>query len=115
MAAFFNDISQEYSPLEAENIPSTYPRSLPHLEVEQVARLLKLSKKCHSKVEGDINPELYNIYSQELAVPVTNVFNQITIDKKWPSKWKTEYVTIIPKGGIPEGPGDCRNMSCSNF
>ena len=33
----------------------------------------------------------------------------------WPTKWKTEYVTVIPKNNDPQEPSECRNISCTNF
>ena len=102
-------------PLDHEKIPKTYPRGLPLLTESDVSKILRTCKKSKSKVKGDINADLYGIYSDELAVPITHIFNGITRQKKWPLLWKREYVTVIPKGMNPETPADCRNIFCTNF
>ena len=48
-------------------------------------------------------------------MPIVNIFNCITSTHEWPKDWNIEYVTVIPKVPIPESPGDCRNISCTNF
>ena len=115
IAEYFNSISQEYDPLLNEQIPTTYSRQIPRLTCEEVAKRLKDNKKCNSTVPGDLFPSLYQTYHQELAIPVTHIFNMMLEAKVWPLKWKTEYVTIIPKIAARERPAECRNISCTNF
>ena len=76
---------------------------------------LKKAKKPSSMVPGDIPPALYNHYPSQLAIPLTAIFNRITLDHAWPELWKREYVTVIPKGRNPSDPSQCRNISCTNF
>ena len=63
---------------------------------------------------GDIAPILYTKFLSKLAVPITRIFNVITRERKWPDKWKKEYVTVIPKEANSQDPGECRNVSCTN-
>ena len=50
-----------------------------------------------------------------LAIPLTNIFNSITVNADWPADWKVEYVTPIPKKAHPETPDDLRNISCTQM
>ena len=116
IASYFNSISQEYEPLSCSEIPMTFHRQLPLLTCGEVAKTLRECKKSSSTVPGDINSALYAKFSEQLSVPITEIYNQVLRDKVWPLKWKTEYVTVIPKGvGSPQEPSECRNISCTNF
>ena len=97
-----NDISQEYRPLQLGEIPTHTPNQIDELSVQEVAKRLRECKKSGSSVPGDLVPSLYGLYSQELVIPVTNIFNGIISSKKWPTQWKTEFVTIIPKIPSPK-------------
>ena len=115
LASFFNGISSQYRPLDLTKIPVTFDRSLPVLETAEVDKRIKLSKKPSSTVPGDIPAVLYKLYSSRLAPPITHIFNLITLNRKWPDKWKIEYVTVIPKVTDAQDPSECRNMSCTNY
>ena len=107
--------SSEYDPIEPCDVPTSYQREIPSLTVEQVAETLKKAKKSMSMVPGDINPMLYNQYSNRLATPITHIYNVITKKKDWPHAWKVENVTIIPKSNAASTPSECRNISCTNL
>ena len=115
LAAFFNGISLEYVPLDLTNLPITFNRALPILSDSEVAEKLLKSKKGSSRVNGDINSKLYGIYADTLADPATAIFNNITRSFCWPTEWKKEHITIIPKIPCPQEPGQCRNIACTNF
>ena len=112
-AEYFNRISSEFSPLQPEQIPTTYHRDLPMLSPAQVQQMLIKAKKPASMVEGDIFPKLINRCSESLAWPLSAIYNQITLTYVWPLHWKREYVTIIPKKTIPSDFSDLRNISCT--
>ena len=113
LADNFNAVSSEFQPLEPEDIPATHDVALPRLEVWQVAGRLKHFRKPKSMVAGDIFPKLVTIISDQLAVPLTNIYNEITSSFIWPALWKKEYVTVIPKKSIPQTFADLRNISCT--
>ena len=113
LAEFFNKISMEFTPLEPDQVPHTFARQLPALEVWQVAGRLKHFRKPKSMVRGDIFPKLVTLFADQLALPLTNIYNEITATFIWPKIWKHEFVTVIPKTSIPEGFGDLRNISCT--
>ena len=45
LAGYFNNISQEYQPLDMTSLPRTYDRPFPRLGVEEVAGRLKRARK----------------------------------------------------------------------
>ena len=113
LAAYFNRISAEFQPLEPADIPRTHHRTLPVLEPYQVEGRIHAFKKPKSMVRGDIFPALMDKYATLLAIPLTNIYNQITRSHVWPEVWKQEFVTVIPKCRNPVGLGDLRNISCT--
>ena len=115
LASFFNTISNEYDPLDLFKIPRTFHRTLPSISEQDILVKLKKAKKPTSMVPGDIPSALYSTFPTELAPIIKHVFNLITVNKQWPSRWKVKYVTVIPKNADPQDPSECRNISCTNF
>ena len=113
LAEYFNTISQEFSALEPRDIPITAPRILPMIEPWNLSKRIKKFKKPKSMVNGDIFPDLMTIYCDQLALPLADVYNEITVSYVWPSVWKHESVTVIPKVGHPSSFSDLRNISCT--
>ena len=52
-------------------------------------------------------------FSDFFAIPLTNIYNEVSDTFVWPLQWKREYVTVIPKKKNPEELGDLRNISCT--
>ena len=113
LAGYFNRISSEFSPLEPCQIPRTHSRKLPVLLPFQVEGRIRAFKKPKSMVQGDIFPVLMDKYATLLAIPLTEIFNAITETGIWPTTWKQEFVTVIPKCRTPTSLGDLRNISCT--
>ena len=113
LAAFFNRISQEFQPLEPKDIPRTHDRDIPMLHPFQVEGRIRAFKKPKSMVKGDIFPSLMGKFAGLLAVPLADIFNSISTTKVWPTVWKQEFVTVIPKCRTPASMGDLRNISCT--
>ena len=66
-------------------------------------------------VAGDVFPDLVTTYADFFAIPLTAVYNEILRTFSWPTDWKTEYVTVIPKTGSPQSFSDLRNISCTKL
>ena len=116
LAAFFNNISGQYSPLNTNNLPpNARNRTALNISVSDVVEKMRKQKKKPSSLPGDINCGLYDLYPEQLAIPVTNIYQSIIRHGSWPHLWKREYVTVIPKLPSPQEPSDCRNISCTNF
>ena len=111
LAEFFNRISSEFQPLEPCDIPRMHSRELPVLLPYQVEGRIKAFKKPKSMVRGDIFPNLLEKSATLLAIPLTIIYNEITRSHVWPTIWKQEFVTVIPKCRNPTGLGDLQNLS----
>ena len=109
LAEHFNAVSNEFTPLDpTTDIPTTYSQEIPTLQMHEVAIRLKKFKKSKSVVKGDIFPELVTKHADLLAIPLTSIYNEITCTSEWPSIWKEEFVTIIPKTRTPTEIGQLR-------
>lgn len=84
LAVFFNRISSEFDPLEPQDIPQTHDRALPRLALYQVAGRIRVFKKPKSMVQRDIFPALMHKYAVLLAVPLCDIYNEITSTHVWP-------------------------------
>ena len=115
LADHFNSISNEFEGLNENEVPPQAYNSLKMLTAEEVVERLKSFKKPKSTVKGDIFPALVNRAAPALAAPLQHIYNNITLTQSWPTIWKTEYVTPIPKKTMPQGPGDLRNISCTQL
>ena len=113
LASYFNTVSSEFRPLEPDEIPSTFDSGLPVLAVWEVAGHIKNFRKPKSMVEGDIFPKLMTLFSDQLAIPLTSIYNTISATLIWPVIWKKEFVTVIPKTSFPQSLADLRNISCT--
>lgn len=87
---------------------------LPAFDEAGVAKALKKSKKTESSVRGDPLPHLLRRHPWAFAKPVAALFNAISNCAVWPKKWKTEYMTIIPKVPNLADLSECRNISCTS-
>ena len=84
LAAHFNAISNEFSPLEASQIPVTKGRTLPMLAPHETAGHIRAFKKPKSMVKGEIFPQLFPKFGDLLAIPLSEIFNLITVTRIWP-------------------------------
>ena len=78
-----------------------------------MSKRLKEAKKPKSKVSGDLFPQLVEKFCDLLAIPLTKIFNLIMWTYHWPSQWKLETVTVIPKNNAAASYEECRNLSCT--
>ena len=58
LAAYFNEVSNEFDPLQPHQIPRTKSNPLPRLHNHEVAKRIKSFRKPKSMVPGDIFPSL---------------------------------------------------------
>ena len=88
---------------------------LPEFTIPRTVKLLESVKKTDSRVDGDPLPHLVRCHAAAFAGPVSIIFNATNWTGVWPSKWKTEHITVIPKNPSPAGLSECRNISCTSI
>ena len=115
LADFFNRISAEFEPLAGHEITVTQDRQIPPLVLHEVAARIKRFRKPKSMVQGDVFPDLVTTFADFFAIPLTSIFNEILRTSQWPTDWKREYVTVIPKNSCPQSFADLRNISCTKL
>ena len=125
IADFFAQISQEYPPLDCDLLPdrvraklkseSDYQNCTPQLLESDVIKQIRSSKKTNSLVPGDLPKPLIQEYPEELAKPVTKVFQTMLASKKWPNSWRTEYGVPLQKVQNPESESQLRIISLTSF
>ena len=90
IANFFSRVSQEYQPLNVNNLPPNIQEYLgnpalntaPELSNFDVFEKLVKAKKPKSSVPGDLPRKLTQQFPLELAIPVTKIFNKISNSKE---------------------------------
>ena len=103
IADHFALISQEYTPLDEEMLPTDVKEKLksdetpPMLSEYEVWRQIVSSKKPKSGVPIDLPRKIIQEFSPELATPLQKIINCIFQSGEWPPHWKLEYITPSPK------------------
>ena len=114
-AEFFSSVSNNCTPVTATDIPLTYDRPIYDITAEMVIKRVKETKKPNSMVPGDVPPSLITRVIESLSIPLVSIYNDVPKYMLWPSKWRMEYQTIIPKKPNPTNLNEVRNLSCTNF
>lgn len=102
---YFGKVSEEDMP-PMPDIPRVLG-GLPEFTAESTVQILRNYKKWDSCVEGDPLPHLVRRFPESFAKPVKEIFNRINTTGRWPSSWKTEHLTIIPKNPHPADLSEC--------
>ena len=123
IAEYFSRVSQEYPPLNVENLPPNVKKHLgnpdgcsaPLLSHYDVYTKLSKAKKPNSVVPGDLPKKLMQRFPGELAIPVSIIFNKISQSQVYPSQWKVEHQIPIPKVTQPSSEDEIRNIAKTPF
>ena len=125
IATFFAEISQEYPPLNPDLLPervkvklrseSPNQNQTPLLSETDVCNQINKSKKTNSMVPGDLPKPLLQEFPDELAIPVTKIFQNMLDTKEWPATWRTEYGVPLQKKSNPEDENQLRIISLTSF
>ena len=115
LAEYFSSVTSGYDGVDIDRVQKTYDRPVYLITSDMVRERILASKKPNSSVPGDIPPKLLARVAASVSLPVADVFNAVVRDLSWPTKWKTEYQTIIPKVPNPSEYSQLRNLSCTNF
>ena len=108
-------IANEYSPLDTTQLPAYLP-SLPPPQVTEysVYKRLENLKKTKSTLSLDLPNEIRKAFSLELATPVTDIINTCLNQQIFPTLWKEELVTPVPKILFPKIFRDLRKISSTS-
>ena len=115
IASHFASVSQEHLPLDPSKLPSFLP-ALPPPKIDELdvfERLTKL-KKTKSTQPIDLPYKLRKEFAPELAGPLTDIFNSFLEQHLYPSLWKKEWVTPMPKVKRPKTISDLRKISSTS-
>ena len=110
---YFSGVGGDEARIDLPEVPRVRDAGLGAFDAARVEALLRRHKKTTSTVEGDPLPHLIQKYPADFAGPVASIFNEINLTASWPTAWKKEYLTIIPK--MPGSLAECRNISCTSF
>ena len=115
IAEHFSAVSNEYSPINYNQLPCYLPAQPPP-QVDEYEVYLRLNriKKTKSTQPIDIPDKLRNECSVHLAAPLTNIYNDSLNQAVYPSLWKYEWVTPAPKLTSPQDISDLRKISCTS-
>ena len=124
IADYFSNLSQEYEPLSFENLPPNIKNSIheakndpciPRLEPFQVYHKILKAKKPNSMVQGDVPKRILQLFSPELAEPISTIYNKINTTFEYPRQWVKESQIPIPKVFPPSSEDDLRPISKTFF
>ena len=114
IADHYAQISNQYKPLEKDDLPQEYVNSKvlpPYIPPFRVNRIIKtMNKKC-ATVLDDIPMKLVQIFSYELSNPLAHIINKCLLEGIHPSIYKTEVVTPAPKVYPPQKIKDLRKIA----
>ena len=109
----FASVSQEFDAIETKDIevPEFKNEDIPVISLEEVKEALKTLDTNKSNVNNDIPAKVLKHFSDEIAVPLTEVINASIVQGCWPDILKREIVTPVPKIFPPKDIDDLRNIS----
>ena len=113
IADFFSSIPNEYEPLEKQDIeiPEFRKDDIPQFKPNQVWLLLMKVRTNKATVPGDLPAKLIKEFAAYLAEPLTDIINTSLIRGEYPSIYKFELSTPVPKVFPPEKVSQMRNIS----
>ena len=112
IAEHFAAISNEYLPIDNSQLPCYLP-ALPPPTVEEHDVYLRLSrlKKTKSTLPIDIPEKIRRECSPFLAGPLAEIINSSLAQSQYPTVWKKEWITPVPKISHPKVIKDLRKIS----
>ena len=120
VAQSFAAISQEYSPLDRSKLPAFLPAGRPEqVNVFQVISKIRKLGKTKSTLPIDIPDNLRMECAIDLAEPMTDIINTCLRDGSFPTTWRQEWVSPVPKTAPSEPIRTCKDVrkiaSCSDY
>jgi hypothetical protein len=92
------EISNQYSPIDLCQLPAYLPaQEAPQIELYKVYKKIQGQKKTRSTLDIDLPANIRKEAAEFLAEPLTNIFNTCLREGKYPTTWKFEWCTPVPK------------------
>ena len=111
VAQSFAAVSQEYSPLDREQLPAFLPAGRPEqVGVFQVLDRIKKLGKTKSTLPIDLPDKLRIECALDLAEPLTDIINSCLRTGQFPAAWRREWVTPVPKAKRMEDLETCKDL-----
>ena len=113
LSEFFAKTRQEFEPLKKEDIdiPSFEFEDIPQFTKEKnEAELIKININ-KSVPPQDIPPKIIKMFSNQLSGPLSDLINTSVRAGVWPSIWKHELVTPVPKRFPTKSLKDMRDIT----
>ena len=107
MPAIFS-IANEYLPQLPSYLPAPAPPQVSEHDVHQKIQKLKNSRLT---LPLDLPNKLRNEFAVELTEPLTSIINNCLNQQVFPTLWKFEWVSPIPKVTQPKVIKDIRKIS----
>ena len=115
IAEYFSSVSNEYQPVDVNQLPSYLPAlPPPNIAEYQVYQRLCRIKKTKSTLPIDIPDKLRQECAVHLAAPLSMIYNDCLNQSVYPALWKHEWVTPAPKVSNPQEISDLRKISCTS-
>ena len=106
-------ISIQYDPVDRSKLPAYLP-SFPPLQVEEykVYEKLRRLKSTKSTLPIDLPSKLRK--EVELTKPLTAIINRCLSEGRFPSLWKREWISPVPKVPEPQVLKDLCKVACTS-
>ena len=115
IACHFAAISNDYSKIDSAQLPAYLPAQMPpRIEEHEVYSRLLSMRKTKSTLPIDLPDELRIECAAHLALPLSLIFNNCLTHSTYPTIWKQEWVTPVPKVNHPKDISDLRKISCTS-
>jgi hypothetical protein len=108
-AKFFSEISNNHEPIINRHRNCSFPT--PIITLQQVKNALKKMKPKTSSAQNDIPMSLLKENCHKLTLPLSILYSNIFSSGWYPTDWKEEIATIIPKKDNPKSLSETRNIS----
>jgi hypothetical protein len=115
IAQHFSSVSNEYSPLNRNDLPCYLPSERPpQVDEIDVHKKINKLKKTRSTFNIDIPNKLRKEFSPELSGPLADIINNCLLEQYYPKLWKHEMITPAPKVSHPKLIKDLRKISSTS-
>ena len=112
VAEHFASVSNEYSPIYLQQLPCYLLSPKPEQVTEyRVFEKLNKLKNIRSTLDIDLPNKLRKEFSVELTTPMTDITNTCLNQQCFPTLWKKELITPVPKITHPKVLKDLRKIS----